>query len=62
MNARAPRALGVQALGVDGLGRKITRYAFSPRMALQSLMQEEVPLLQEYVQAKRAASAPDVYR
>ncbi len=43
---------GVQALGVDGLGRKITRYAFSPRMALQSLLQEELPLLKQYLQAK----------
>lgn len=45
---------GVQALGVDGLGRKITRYAMPPESALRSLIASpEVMELDRYLQAKR---------
>lgn len=47
----------VQALGVDGLGRKLTRYGMSPEAALDAMMRsDEVKLLEKYVAAKKAVA------
>jgi len=49
---------GVGALGIDGLGRKISRYN-GPMDALSSLMNgNEGPLLRRYLDAKGAGQAP----
>jgi hypothetical protein len=47
-----------QALGVDGLGRKITRYGMDPMTALNSMIQSELPLLKKYLEAKNSQAKP----
>jgi len=55
---REAKLFGTQALALDGLGRKITRYAMSPREALQSLASgSEVSNLQKYLDAKRVLAS-----
>lgn len=50
-----------QAVALDGLGRKITRYAFSPIEAFRSLMGGEEPvLLERYLRAKGSRSTAPI--
>ena len=54
---RHAQLFGTQALALDGLGRKISRYAMSPREAFNSLAtdkkSDEVGHLQRYLEAKK---------
>lgn len=48
-----------EALAIDGLGRKITRFTGDPMQALQSLMRGNEPvLLSRYLSAKKALRTP----